>query len=473
MQNAFILSFVLFVAVASAAEKPNVLFMAIDDLNDWTGALGGHPQSVTPNLDRLAESGMLFTNAHCAAPACNPSRAALMTGIRPSTSGVYLNSQPWRLSPVLAEAETLPQWLRDNGYSVFGSGKIYHGSYPDPQSWDYYWPSQTKNKPGDPSPAKLPANGIPKTSHFDWGSHPEDDEEMGDWQVAEWIAGELGKEHEKPFFMACGFYRPHLPWFAPEKYFEQFPLDEIELPEVLANDLDDVPLPGVKMAKPDGDHAKVVKHDQWKQAVQGYLASIAFVDVCVGKVLDALEASPHADNTILVLWSDHGWHLGEKEHWRKFSLWDEATRVQMMWRVPGITEAGTRTDAAVNLLDIFPTLTDLCGLPANPMAEGMSLKPLLVDPELAWEFPTLTTHGRNNHAIRDRDWRYIRYADGSEELYDHRSDPLEFTNLAASEKMSVEHREIIARLSKSLPGKNVPDSESDKKAKKKAKSKQK
>lgn len=451
-----------------AVEKPNVLFMAIDDLNDWTGALGGHPQSTTPNLDRLAESGMLFTNAHCPAPACNPSRAAMMTGIRPSTSGIYHNPQPWRDSPVLAEAKTIPQWFRDNGYSVFGSGKIYHGSFPDPPSWDYYWPSQTKNKPGDPSPKNRPVNGIPKTSHFDWGSHPEGDEEMGDWQVAEWISGQLAKKHEKPFFMACGFYRPHLPWYAPEKYFEQFPIDEIVLPEVIEDDLSDVPPLGVKMAKPDGDHRKVTQHDQWKQAVQGYLASIAFVDTCVGKVLDALESSEHAENTIVVLWSDHGWHLGEKEHWRKFALWDEATRVQMMWRVPGVTDAGSRTNAAVNLLDIYPTLTELCGLPTNPANEGASLKPLLENAETEWNEPTLTTHGRKNHALRDQRWRYIRYSDGTEELYDHDNDPLEHTNLAATpDQMTDDQKLALKTLSAALPTSDVPEHGVEKKKGKK------
>ncbi len=441
--------------------------MAIDDLNDWTGALGGHPQAATPNLDRLAASGMLFTNAHCPAPACNPSRAAMMTGIRPSTSGIYQNSQPWRESPVLAEAKTIPQWFRDNGYSVFGSGKIYHGSFPDPPSWDYYWPSQTKNHPGDPKPKNLPVNGIPNTSHFDWGPHPEGDEEMGDWQIAEWISDELAKEHENPFFMACGFFRPHLPWYAPQKYFDQFPIDEIVLPEVIEDDLADVPPLGVKIAKPDGDHAKVRKHDQWKQAVQGYLASIAFVDACVGKVIDALESSPHADRTIIVLWSDHGWHLGEKEHWRKFALWDEATRVQMMWRVPGVTEAGSRTDAAVNLLDIYPTLTDLCGLPSNSENEGTSLKPLLEDSNVEWQHPTLTTHGLKNHALRDRRWRYIRYSDGSEELYDHKNDPLEHTNLAAKqEELNDDHKTVIERLSEALPTIDAPEYRADRKKKK-------
>jgi arylsulfatase A-like enzyme len=448
----FILCLLLALAFpAAAAEKPNVLFISIDDLNDWTGKMKGHPQAVTPNLDKLADSGMLFTNTHCAAPACNPSRAALMTGIRPSTSGIYTNPEPWRQSPVLKDAKTIPQWFRDHGYSVFGSGKIYHGSFPDPPSWDFYWPDQKKNKPGDPKPEGLPLNGIPKTAHFDWGPHPNPTEEMGDWQVAEWVRGQLQKEHDKPFFVACGFYRPHLPWYAPEEYFEKFPLDEIDLPDVLENDLADIPAAGVKIAKPDGDHANVVQHQQWKKAVQGYLACIHFVDDCVGHVIDGLESSPHADNTIVVLWSDHGWHLGEKEHWRKFALWDEATRVQMMWRVPGVTEAGSNSNNAVNLLDIYPTLTELAGIPSNPAVEGNSLATMLRDPSVRKSEPTLTTHGFQNHALRDQRWRYIRYADGSEELYDHKNDPNEYTNLAGKKKSA----EQITRLKRFLPEVNA------------------
>ncbi|MCL4107241.1 UNVERIFIED_CONTAM: hypothetical protein GTU68_017125 [Idotea baltica] len=285
---------------------------------------------------------------------------------------------------------------------------------------------------------------------------------MGDWQVAEWISGQLAIEHNKPFFLACGFYRPHLPWFAPQKYFDKFPLDSIELPEVLENDLDDIPEAGIKMAKPTGDHAKVLKHGQWKQAVQGYLASTNFVDGCLGKVLDALESSPHAKNTIVVLWSDHGWHLGEKQHWRKFSLWEESTRVQMMWRIPGITKKDQRCDSPTNLLDIYPTLIDLCSLEKNPALEGTSLRPLLENPDSTWETPSLTTHGKDNHSLRGNRYRYIRYADGSEELYDHDADPGEFSNLAGQNTST----EIIQKLKSFLPKSNAPFSPKPPKIKK-------
>ena len=331
-------------AAPAAERKLNVLFIAIDDLNDWVGCLGGHPDVRTPHIDRLAARGVLFTRAYCAAPACNPSRAALMTGIRPSTSGVYTNSQPWRKSPVLADAVTLPQHFTAAGHKAIGSGKIYHGRFPDPPSWEAYWPSQTKNKPDDPLPPNRPVNGIPKTAHFDWGPVDASVEEMGDWQVADWVSRQLRVRHERPFFLACGFFRPHLPWYAPRKYFDMYPLDRITLPNVKEDDLDDVPAPARRMARPQGDHAKVTEHKQWRQAVQGYLASISFVDDCVGRVLDALDSSRYRDSTVVVLWSDHGWHLGEKLHWRKFALWEEATHNVMAVIVPGMTPRA----AAVN-----------------------------------------------------------------------------------------------------------------------------
>ena len=450
---------VLSASFALAADKPNVLFIAIDDLNDWIGVLGGHPQARTPNLDRLAARGVLFTHAYTAAPACNPSRASLMTGIAPYRSGVYLNSQAWR--PPLKDAVTLPQHFRKFGYWVGGSGKIFHGAFPDPPSWDVYWPSQTKNKPDDPSPKAKPANGIPKTGHFDWGPVEEGTAAMGDYKVAEWVSGKLAEKHDTPFFLACGMYKPHLPWHAPRKYFDEFPLDKIELPAFNADDLSDIPPGGIKMAKPDGDHAKVVKHNQWKKAVQGYLANILFMDEQVGRVIDALDRSDYKDNTIVVLWTDHGWHLGEKEHWRKFALWEEATKTPMMWVVPkGVSEAmpegtkaGTRVDHPVSLLDIYPTLVELAGLGPNPALMGDSLAPLLKDPGAKFRGAAVMTHGRNNHAVRTAEYRYIRYEDGGEELYDHRNDELEWKNLARDPNYS----KVLEGLRAWIPKENAED----------------
>ena len=434
----------------AAPSRPNVLFMAIDDLNDWIGCLGGHPDVKMPNLDALAARGVLFSNAHCAAPACNPSRAALMTGIRPSTSGVYTNSQPWRKSPVLRDAVAIPQHFMAHGYKVIGSGKIYHSNYPDPPSWQEYWPSQKDNKPNDPvRKEKSPA----AKAHFDWGPLDVPAEQMGDWQVADWVISQLGKQHEKPFFLGCGFFRPHLPWYVPRKYFDLYPPDKITLPNVTEDDLDDVPPAGKRMALKDGDHARVLEHNAWRQAVQGYLASISFVDDCVGRVITALDNSPHRDNTLVVLWSDHGWHLGEKLHWRKFALWEEATHNVLMVVAPGTTSPGGRCPATVNLLDIYPTLIDMCGLEPKKELEGNSLLPLLKNPQAKWDRPTLTTHERNNHSVRSDRWRYIRYADGSEELYDHSVDELEWTNLATDPQYDLVKKE----LQKWLPLTNAED----------------
>ncbi len=441
--------------VLGSSQKQNVLFISIDDLNDWTGCLGGHPDAKTPNIDRLAASGVNFTHAYCAAPACNPSRAALMSGIRPHNSGIYVNPQPWRKSPVLRNAVTLPQHFMANGYKAIGGGKIYHGRYLDPPSWNEYFPSMDQDRPADPMPPNRPVNGIPNTAHFDWGPLANKDEEMSDIKVANWAAEQLHKQHGKPLFLVCGIFRPHLPWYVPEKYLDMFPLNQIALPNVKEDDLEDVPPLGVRMARPEGDHQKVIEHEQWRKAVQGYLASIAFADAAVGIVLDALDASPMKRNTTVVLWSDHGWHLGEKLHWRKFALWEEATHNLLMVNSPGLTQPNRKCVRPVDLMDIYPTLNEMCGLPARSELDGESLVPLLQDPDLPKLKPAMTTHGRGNHSLRTERWRYIRYSDGTEELYDHDRDEMEWTNLAGRP----EHAELKEHLARWLPEKEAPESE--------------
>jgi arylsulfatase A-like enzyme len=449
-------------SAAAALDKPNVLFIAIDDLNDWIGKLEGHPQTLTPNIDRLADRGVLFGNAHCAAPACNPSRAALMTGVAPHRSGVYVNPQPWK--PVLKDRVTLSQHFMLHGYRAMGSGKIYHGGYPDPESWDEYWPSQTRNRPGDPTPKEKSVSGL-NMSHFDWGPVDVGDADMGDTQVVDWVIQQLQKKRDQPLFLACGIFRPHLPWYVPRKYFDQFPVGDIQLPEHRDDDLDDVPAAGVKMANPSRDHAAVLQHNQWHAAVQGYLASISYTDGQVGRLIAALDASPYARNTVVILWTDHGWHLGEKKHWRKFALWEEATRTPLIFvapkGTPGLasgTPAGVRVDKPVSLLDIYPTLVELCGLPPRDGLSGQSLVSLLANSAAPWDRPALTTHGRLNHALRSDRWRYIRYADGSEELYDHRNDPMEYTNLADQKKYESVKRDFA----KWLPKENAQNAPFDK-----------
>lgn len=428
---------------AIGADKPNVLFIAIDDLNDWVGCMGGHWQSRTPNLDRVAKQGVLFTNAYCAAPACNPSRCALLNGIRPYQSGVYLNPQPWR--PVLPDSVTLPQHFMAHGYDVRGGGKIFHGRYEDEASW-HEWFNSGPTPPLPPSERRNPHS---RAGGIVWGNlHDTPDSEMLDYRLASWAVDYLQQPHDTPFFLAVGFKRPHMPWQAPGKYYDRFPVDDLTLPVVPDDDLDDIPPAGVRMAKPNGDHANVTSTNNWKYAVQGYLATINFMDGQLGRVLNALEKSPHRDNTIICLWSDHGWHLGEKKHWRKFALWEEATKAPLMMIVPGLTKAGSVCATPVDFMNIYPTLADLCGLPVGDHLSGESLRPLLADVNADWQRPAITTHGRGNHAVRQGPWRYIRYADGSEELYDRQSDPNEWANLAGDPQYAHLKQQLAAHLPK-------------------------
>lgn len=431
----------------SASKKPfNILFIAIDDLNNWVGVLGGHPQAKTPHLDRLAKKSVLFKRAYCAAPACNPSRTALLTGLRPSTTGVYHNDQPWR--PALPDAVTLPAYLRQNGYLVWGGGKIFHGGYNDAQAWAEYFTGKAA-----PPQKSVPLRGA--GGNLQWSPLHADDSAMPDTQMTDWAIKKLQQNHDQPFFMAVGYVKPHLEWSVPKKYFDMHPLDQIQLPKVLANDLDDIPPAGVKMAKPEGDHKKIVAGGLWKEAVQAYLACGTFMDAQVGRLIDALEKSGQWDNTIVILWSDHGWSHGQKQHWRKFSLWEQDCQVLLLASVPGITSPGGECLRPVNLLDLFPTMIELCSLPEKKGLEGTSLAPLLKNPQATRDLASITTHGFKNHSIRTLRWRYIQYKDGSEELYDHSADPLEWKNLANDP----EHVKLKEQLAAQLPRTNTPDAE--------------
>jgi arylsulfatase A-like enzyme len=434
---------------ARAADRPNVLFIAIDDLNDWVGSLGGNPQAKTPHLDKLAARGVNFQRAYCASPVCNPSRAALMSGMRSSTTGVYQNGIDWRTRIPADKTATLNMHFLANGYDVRAMGKIYHGSYPrvTPQDWTEY-PSE-KGLKGE-SKIIGTSRGV---GGIAFAPTSAEDNEMPDYQSVDYAIEQLGKPHDKPFFLACGLHKPHMPWNVPKKYYDMFPLESIILPEVIENDLADIPVAGVKMAKPDGDHKAMLESGRWKEAVQGYLAAGAFCDAMIGRLMEAFDKSAYKDNTIIVLWGDHGWHLGEKEHWRKFALWEEATRAPFMWVVPGVTRPNGNCYRTVDFMSIYPTLCDLCNLPKPDYLEGVSIVPLLKNPEAAWSTPALTTHGFQNHGVRSEQWRYIRYADGSEELYDEKADPMEWTNLAGKP----EHAAVKAELAKWLPKVNVPE----------------
>ncbi|HEC60791.1 MAG TPA: iduronate-2-sulfatase [bacterium] len=421
-------------------EQPNVLFIAIDDLNDWSTVLGGHPQAITPNLERLARRSVTFTNAYTAAAACNASRTSLMTGLPPYKTGIYENWVPWR--KYIPEAVTIPQYFTKHGYWSAGAGKIFHNSFPDPLSWEDYFPSKTKHFPPyiypDNRPANMPYYGD-MYRDFDWWGHDRPDEDTGDFKSVQWIGEQLQKSHDHPFFLACGLYRPHLPWFVPKKYFEMFPLETVKLPEILENDLEDLPEAALQLIQRQKIkyHDRVIKHDKWKEAVQAYLASITYADAMLGRLLDFLDSSPYVNNTVIVLWSDHGWQLGEKTHWRKYALWENIAKVHFMMSAPkgapGLPKGarkGTRCRRAVSLQDIYPTLLDLCGLPAREDIGGHSLAPLLGKPDMRWDHPAITSVFTGDLAVSWENWRYISYGDGGEELYNLESDPHEWKNLA-------------------------------------------
>lgn len=370
------------------SEKPNVLFIAVDDLNDWTGYLGGHPKAKTPNIDRLASKGVVFTRAYCSAPLCNPSRISLLTGILPSNSGVYGNGD--RLREKLPTATTLMQYLRQYGYNTQGAGKIFHGANNpgNVDSWDFYF------KAGDFTRASGRDVNLSEDAWAPWGAIDVEDEEMLDVKVVNWAISELEKSHDKPFFLACGFTKPHLPWHVPQKYFDMHPLDEIILPKTKDDDREDLPEFGKKLAREvhtistgqnhiksgKEDHELVLKYDQWHKGVQAYLATISFVDAYVGELLDALENSEYADNTIVVLWGDHGWHLGEKQHWRKNALWENTTRTPLIISVPEKIERNYLCKSPVSFIDIYRTLIERCGLDERNELDGKSFVPLLEKP---------------------------------------------------------------------------------------------
>ncbi len=434
------LAVVLALGIATTtADRPNVLFIAVDDLNHWVGYLGRNPQTITPNIDKLAARGVRFTRSYCAAPVCNPSRAALLSGLRPATTGVYDNNNDWR--PAISPEITLPTTFRKAGYFVCGAGKIYHEAYSRPSEWDDYLKGVGK----DPQPTGDTGVGGIKFAPLDCR-----DEDLREWKIAQYGIDQLGRKHDKPFFLAVGMHKPHMPWNVPRKYYDMHPLDSIQLPPHRDDDLEDVPPAGVQMAGPKGDHRQILESGRWKEAVQGYLAAISYCDAMLGRLMDAFDRSAYRDNTVVVFWGDHGWHLGEKQHWRKFALWEEATRAPLIWIVPGVTRPNTVCDRTVDFMSIYPTLTDVCGLPTPSHVEGQSIRKLLQDPASPWEQPALTTYRFKNHAVRSEGWRYIRYANGDEELYDERADPYEWTNLADDAK----HLAIKAELAKSLPTKD-------------------
>lgn len=427
MQRALILfPFVLWFTAASvlAHAKPNVLLIAVDDLNDWVGCLGGHSDTSTPNIDRLARRGVLFTNAHCQSPVCNPSRASLMTSLYSESTGIYFLDPEIAASPVARKATPMTVRFARDGYHVAGAGKLYHnrenGEYIAEYAGDFggFGPR--------PKQKLSPFVGHPL---WDWGVYPERDEDLPDHKIASWATAQFTKTHEKPLFLAVGFHRPHVPQYAPKKWFDMH-ADSARLPEVRGDDLADVSPYAIDLTRLEHispPHDWVVEHNQWKPLVLSYLACVTFVDAQIGRVIDALDASGKADETIIVLFSDHGFHLGEKRRWCKQSIWEESTRVPLIIVAPGVA-GGRACNKPVELIDIYPTLLELTGLRADATHEGQSLVPLLKDLDADWPHVARSSFGPGNVAIRSERYRYIVYRDGSEEFYDHTDDPHEWNN---------------------------------------------
>ncbi|MEM6691665.1 MAG: sulfatase [Planctomycetota bacterium] len=448
-----------------ASDKPDVLFIAIDDLNDWVGAMGGQYQAKTPNIDALAARGMIFTNAHAPGTSCTPTRTALLTGMSPFKSGLYSHEIDWRKTPGVRDVVTLPKHFRNNGYRTVGAGKIFHAhSYSirgaigqqDTSAWDAYFPSSKRQLVDEIYPVagqtKQPSRGGGvETGWFDFHPVIASDSAMGDGQVATWIIDQLQSNSTAPRFTAVGIYRPHLPWYTPEKYFDLHPIDEIELPPFLENDRADTAAIESSNKEPglgfDALSSLSNPSDQVMGALQAYLASVSFSDAIVGKIIEALDESGRADNTIIVLWSDHGFHLGEKDCWGKFTLWERTTHVPFIVVAPGLTKPGSKSTEALSLQGVYATLSDLAGLEMPAHVDGKSLRPLLENPASKWNDVAITTTEYGSYAVRDDHFRYIVYKDGGEELYDHRKDPNEWTNVVNK----AEYAEILDTLRAKLP----------------------
>ena len=436
--------------------RPNVLFIAIDDQNDWIGALGGHPLAKTPHIDRLAQRGTVFLNAHCQAPLCNPSRTSLLLSLRPTTTGIYGLSPWFRTLDDWKDRVALPQHFKAHGYRTLTSGKIYHGGAGSPkqraEEFDVWGPSGGIGiKPEKKLIGPTPMGNNPL---MDWGVFPHKDEDKGDYQIASWAIEQLkSAPKNQPLFLATGFFLPHVPCYATQKWFDLYPDNDSVLPLVKENDRDDTPRFSwyLHWNLPEPRLKWVRENNQWRNLVRSYLACTSFVDEQVGRVLAALEEAGLSDNTVVVLWGDHGWHLGEKGITGKNTLWDRGTRVPLIFAGPGVSRGGRCTQPA-ELLDIYPTLIDLCRLTSRSDLEGISLAPQLHAASTQRERPAITSHNQGNHGIRSERWRYIRYADDSEELYDLQADPREWTNLVAKP----EHAAVIAEHRRWLPKIDVP-----------------
>lgn len=433
---------------ADDAQRPNVLMICIDDLNDWVGCLGGHPDTKTPHIDALAAQGRLFTNAHCAVTVCSPSRVSVMSGLFASSHGSYELGPSYESIARLDEVPTMQRWFKDRGYVTMEGGKVLHHGFGGRLKDDI--DLNISKRKGGPRPKAM--MNWPGGKSWDWGEFPPTDDEMYDYQLAGSAAEILSREHDEPFFLSVGFFRPHVPMFAPPKWFDLFDEETVTLPGAAAEDMVDVPGNFQYKMGVAPTLAEIKRGEKWRSMVEAYLANTAFVDHCVGKVIEGLNHGPHRDNTLVVLWSDHGFHLGEKQHVAKRTLWEESTRVPLIFAGKGISK-GERSGEPVSLVDIYPTLIEWCGLEKNGKLEGASLVPQLKDAKAPREVPAVSASYFGNYSVRSRDWRYIRYADGAEELYDHRVDSDEQNNVAGDSS----HDAVKAELARWIPKTQVPE----------------
>ena len=440
----------------NAKKKLNVLFIAVDDLNTDLGCYG-NKYVKTPNIDRLSRRGVKFDRAYTQYPLCSPSRSSLLTGQRPDITKIYELQTHFRKT--LPDVVTLPQLFKNNDYYSARVGKIYHYGVPgqigtdgldDPISWDH----KVNPKGRDKTEESLVKNLTPdrgRGSALAWHASEGRDEEQTDGMVASEAIKLLKEKKNEPFFLAVGFYRPHSPYVAPKKYFDQYPLATVPLPKEVENDLDDIPEAAL-FTKPSHWGLSVANR---KVALRAYYASISFMDAQVGRVLDELDRLKLADKTIIVLWSDHGYNVGQHGQWMKHSLFENSAHVPLIISVPGGTK-GKASGRTVELLDIYPTLAELCGLTPTQKLGGKSLTALLKNPDAIWDKAAYTQVRSNQifgRSVRTERFRYTEWDGGKAgvELYDHQKDPNEFTNLAKETTYIITVSEMSMLLQKGYP----------------------
>jgi arylsulfatase A-like enzyme len=507
----------LSVSFANQKRKPNVILIVCDDLNDYVTGMEGHPQTRTPHIANLARSGVAFKRAYSNNPICAPSRSSFLTGIYPHTSK-NLFWDKWFENPVLKHSRSIMEYFRDNGYHVVGSGKLMHHHLPSVWSQFKYkadygpFVYDGKNRVAHPSVPQLFGSigyvdgSFAPLSDLPYGPNPENNKGWiyGTWKInkfnyvneenrdptpdernAAWAANKIKEfakqKNSKPFFLGVGFIRPHTPLHVPKRFFDMFPRDSLKIPVIKPNDAEDCHYKDVFDSSIKGlRYFRLLKESYpdlesgLKAFTQAYLASVAAVDECIGRVIEAVDKSPLKDNTIIVVTSDHGWNMGEKDYLFKNALWEESTRVPLVIRAPGVALAGGIAEHPVSLIDIYPTLIDLCGIKGDTRKnskgarlDGYSLRPFLEKPKSeTWEGPdavltmiyagnsTKNDPTKQHWSVRTKKWRYILYNNGSEELYDHDTDPYEWTNLsdeALYKKVKAEMKARMFRMTGRIP----------------------